>query len=50
MIALLFLWIAIQLEKELPKDGFVLTFDKVYTIEELQNAIIDPVSPSATTS
>lgn len=49
MIALLFLWIAVQLEKELPKDGFVLTFDKVYTIEELQNAIIDPVSPSATT-
>jgi len=49
MIALLFLWIAIQLEKELPNDGFVLTFDKVYTIEELQNAIVDPVSPSATT-
>ncbi len=49
VMASVFLWIAIQLEKELPQDGYVQTFDKVYTIEALKKANNDVISPSAIT-
>ncbi len=49
VMALVFLWIAIQLEKELPQDGYVQTFDKVYTIEALKKVDNDVISPSAIT-